>query len=172
MNARVTQHRRRRGVTLLEVMTAVGLSATMMMSSFVVLRSTYAAWQAHEEDLDRGASAAATLRHLTRCVRQSSGVSAISAAADTSGSLAVVGPDGVLMTWEHTGTDVTLRLDSGAAQPLAEGIQSLAFEGYTADGVTLTTDPSEVQAVRAIVETLFPTGGRRTLSSFVWVRSW
>lgn len=172
MNTRRAPHQRRRGVTLLEVMTAVALSATMMMSSFVVLRSTYAAWQAHEADLDRGASAAATLRHLTRCVRQSNGVGAISAAIDTSGSLTIIDAAGVQMTWEHAGTGVTLSLDAGASQPLADGIQSLAFEGYTADGVTPTTDPDEVQAIRAIVETSLPTGGLRTLSSFVWVRSW
>lgn len=163
---------KRPGLTLLEVMTAVTLSATMMASSFVVLRSTYAAWQAHESDLETAGNASAVLRHLVRCVRQSTEVSAITAGNDSSGSLSVINQDGSTLTWEHLGTSVTLSTDSGAAQPLADGIESLSFEGYQADGVTLTTDPEDVQLVRAIVTAPMPAGGIRTISSYAWMRSW
>lgn len=172
----MTRHRptpkRRHGVTLLEVMTAVSLSATMMASSFMVLRSTYAAWEAHESDLDRAGQATATLKHLTRCVRQAEGIAAISTAVDTSGSLSLIDQSGSLITWDHQGTSVTLTIDSGSQQPLADEVLSLTFEGYQADGTTLTTDPDEVQAVRVSVTTQLPSGASRTMSSFVWVRSW
>lgn len=172
MSRRRTNQPRRRGITLLEVITAVALSATMMASSFVVLRSTYAAWQAHEADLERAGNASAVLRHLVRCVRQSTDVSAITLSNDTSGSLTVVDQNGSTLTWDHLGTSVTLSTDAGVSQPLADDIEALSFEGYQADGVTLTTDPNEVQLVRAVVTTQLPAGGSRTISSSVWVRAW
>lgn len=162
----------RRGVTLLEVITALSLAATMMASSFVVMRSTYAAWQAHEADLDRAGNATAVLRHLTRQVRQAVGVSTISTPLDSSGALTVVTQTGATLNWDHSGTSVTLSEAGGTAQPLASDIQSLVFEGYQADGVTTTTQPNEVQAVRVSVTTAQPAGGSRTISSFAWVRSW
>lgn len=153
-------------------MTAVSLSAVLMASSFVVLRSSYAAWQAHEADLDRAANATAVLRHLVQHARQSIGVSAISGPADTSGSLTIVREDGSTFRWDHSATSVTLSVDSAASQPLANDIQSLSFEGYLADGVTATTDPEDIQAVRTTVTTQLPAGGTRSVSSFTWVRSW
>lgn len=146
----------------------MSLTATLMASSFVVLRSSYAAWTVHEADLDRAANAAAVLRHIVRRVRQADGVSAI----DAGGSLTVVDEDGVTHGWSHSGTDVSLSVNSGSSQPVAEDIQSLTFEGYLADGVTSTTDPDDVQSIRIVVTTQQPAGGTRTISSYAWVRSW
>ena len=162
----------RRGVTLLEVMTATVISATMMTASVVLLRSNYVAWQAHEADLDRSANAAAVLRHLVQHVRQAVGVTEISAASNNSGALTIALTDGSLLTWNHSGASVTLSVNGGAAQPLADDIQTLAFVGYEADGLTPTTVPSDMQTVRAVLTTLQPVGGTRTYSACAWVRSW
>lgn len=166
------QPARHRGVTLLEVMTAVSLSAMLMASSFVVLRSSYAAWTAHEADLDRAANATAVLRHIIQHARQATSVSAISGPADTSGSMTVIRADGSTLHWNHSDTRVTLAVDSATAQPLANDIQQLSFEGYEADGTTPTIEPDNVQALRTIVTTQLPSGGTRSVSSFTWLRSW
>jgi prepilin-type N-terminal cleavage/methylation domain-containing protein len=162
----------RRGVTLLEVMTATVISAAMMTSSMALLRTNYKVWQAHEADIDRSANAAALLRHLVQHVRQAAGVTAITAASNPNGSLAVALPDGTLLTWAHSGTNVTLRVNSGITQPLASDIQTLAFVGYEADGLTPTVTAGDTQTVRVVLTTLLPAGGTRTYSSCVWVRSW
>lgn len=162
----------RRGVTLLEVMTAATLSATLMASSFVVLRSSHAAWLAHETDMNAAGEAAGVLRHFLQQTRQAAGVNAISAAADTSGALTILRDDGTTLTWEHSGSAVTVQEDGGAAEPLADGILSLRFEGIEADGSTLTNEPSDVHAIRASVTVDAPTGGVRTVSTYTWVRSW
>ncbi|QDT68586.1 hypothetical protein MalM25_15090 [Planctomycetes bacterium MalM25] len=166
------QRERRAGVTLLEVITAVSLSATLMASSFVVLRSSYAAWQAHESDLDAAESAAAVLRHLRQHARQAVAVRSISSAADSSGHLAIERADGSTLRWDHSGTQVTLQVDATSPQPLADGVVSLTLEGYEADGVTATTEPSDVQTFRTTVTASLPDGGARTVSSFTWVRAW
>lgn len=162
----------RHGVTLLEVMTATMISATMMTSSMVLLRSNYKAWQAHEADIDCSANAVALLRHLVQNARQAVGITAITAASNTSGSLTVALVDGTLLTWAHSGTGVTLAVNGGIAQPLASDIQTLRFVGYKADGVTTTVTPGDIQTIHAALTVLLPAGGTRTYSSCAWVRSW
>jgi hypothetical protein len=157
---------------LLEVMTATVISAAMMTSSVVLLRSNYTAWQAHEADIDRSANGAAVLRHLVQHVRQAVGVTAITAASNASGTLTLALADGTLLTWSHSGGNVTLAVNSGITQPIASDIQTLAFVGYEADGTTPTTVAGDVQTVRAILTTQLPAGGVRTYSSCAWVRSW
>ena len=172
MNCLHRQPKSRYGVTLLEVMTATMISATMMTSSMVLLRSNYKAWQAHEADIDRSANAVALLRHFVQNARQAIGVTAITAASNNSGSLTVALADGTLLTWAHSGTSVTLAVNSGITQPLASDIQTLSFVGYKADGVTTTVTPNDIQTIRAALTVLQPAGGTRTYSSCAWVRSW
>lgn len=162
----------RPGLTLLEVMLSLSLCAVMMTTSFVVLRSSHAAWLAHEADLNQSGQAAALLRHLVQHVRQASTVTSVTAAGDSSGSLTVLRSDGSTLTWDHSGTSVTLSLDGGAAQPLADDIQGLEFEGLAADTTTAAADPSDVHLLRAEVTVNQPAGGARTVSSNIWLRSW
>lgn len=172
MNPRYRQPAVRPGFTLLEVMTTVALSATLMASSFMVMRSSYASWQAHEADLDRAGNTIAVLKHLVRHARQADVVAEITPTSDASGALTIVTSEGSTYRWNHSGTDITLSVNAGAAQPLAEDILELSFEGYRADGETLTTNPEDVKALRAIVKTQQPAGGTRKVSSFTWIRSW
>lgn len=143
-----------------------------MTSSIVVLRSAHTAWQAQEADLEKAAVAHSVLRHIVRGMRQATGVVAISAAANPAGSLTIARANGTTATWAFTAGAVNYSENGGAAQPLAEGLASMSFQGYRANGVTLTSEPGNVQAVRAAVATTMPVGGNRTVSSFSWVRSW
>lgn len=164
--------RPRRGATLLEVMTAVTLAATLMASSFVVLRSSHAAWQAHRTDLERAGEAAAVIRHVVRHARQSTGVTAISQPTDSTGNLTVAFESGSTMAWAYSAGGVTLSIDGATAQPLASDLSGLTFEGYHADGTTATNEAADVHALRVIVTTTAPDGGPRSVSSYVWLRSW
>jgi type II secretory pathway component PulJ len=165
---RIPNAARRQGVTLFEVMTALAISAGMMASSVVVIRSAYTAWQAQEADLEKAAVAHSVLQHVVRGMRQASGVVAISAAANPAGSLTIARTNGTTATWTFSAGTVSYSENGGAAQPLAVGLASMSFQGYRANGVTLTSEPGNVQAIR----TAMPVGGNRTVSSFSWVRSW
>jgi type II secretory pathway component PulJ len=169
---RATHHKRRPGITLLEVMAAVSITATLMASSFVVLRSSHTVWLAHEADSEIASNVAAVLRHVVRHTRQASSVISVTTPTDSSGSLTVLRDDGSTFAWDHSAGGVTLSVDGGAAQPLAEGIDTLSFAGYAADGVTLAASAADVHLLRVEVGATMPSGTSRTVSSYMWVRSW
>jgi hypothetical protein len=127
----------------------------------------------HVSDQSRLDAAYATLRHITRQVRQAEVVTAISSPADNSGSLSVVFADGGTIVWDHSGTDVYY----GVATPtslLATGVTSLSFVGYEADGVTTTTDVANVHSILCTVTVPLEQSATpaRSLSVRVWLRAW
>jgi type II secretory pathway pseudopilin PulG len=166
----------RRGVTLLELVIASAMLATIVGAVSTVLRGSLAAWEGHESDQTRTDSAHATMRHLVRQIRQSQSVSTISAATDNSGSLSVLMPSGETHAWDHNSAadEVLFDTDGSADQLLAEHITALKFVAYQADMTTATTTPDEIRAIRCTVTTQLDheVGGTVTLNSWVWLRSW
>jgi prepilin-type N-terminal cleavage/methylation domain-containing protein len=167
----------RPGMTLLELMAAVTMMATLMASVVVLVRSSYAAWQAHETDMEAAETAYATLRHVVRHVRQASAVSAISDSVDTSGNLALVMHSGETRLWQHTGGSKQVFYGVApavATQLLADNVNQVVFFGFEADGTTATTVVEDIRCVKCTVEVTMPAGGgtSRTLSSHAWLRSW
>lgn len=156
------------------MLAATAITATLMASSMVVIRSSYAAWQAHEGDMVKTAAADAVLRHIIRNVRQAVSVSAITASSDTAGRLEVLNSSGGTDYWDHTGTSAGEVEFNASGALLADGIDQLVFTGYEADGVTTTTTPEDVQLVRCTVTVTLPrgVGQTRTVSCCAWVRSW
>lgn len=170
-------HRRRSGMTLLELMAAVTIMATLMASVVVLVRSSYAAWEAHETDMEAAETAYATLRHVVRHVRQASAIEAISTAADNSGNLSLVMHTGETRLWQHTGGSRQVLYGvapSPASELVADGVNQMIFVGLEADGSTPTTVPSDIRCIKCIVQVTMPAGGgtSRTLSSHAWLRSW
>ncbi len=172
MSYRPTTTDARCGFTLLEMMTALSISAMLMASSMVVLRSSYAAWQAHEADLNVAASGNAVLRNIVQTFRQADAVIAPDSGGAATSTLTILRTDGNTVTWALSAGQVTYQLNSDTAQPLAEGITGLSFIAYQADGVTLAATVDKVQMVQCVVTANQPSGGTRTVSSFVWLRSW
>ena len=78
---------RRRGLSLLEMMAATAIMATITASVVVVMRSGYAVWNAHEADIDILENGYGVLRHFVTQMRQATDVTAITAANNTQGSL-------------------------------------------------------------------------------------
>ena len=170
--------RRRRGLTLLELIVAATIMTTIVTAVAAVLRGTHTMWRAQQDDAERLEAASATLRHIVRQVRQCGAVTAISDARETSGSLAVTMTDGTEYVWGHVAAsdDVTFGTERTVEKNplLAEHIGALHFVGYEADGATVTTVANDIQAVECLVRVDLPrtTGGTVWLSSWVCLRTW
>jgi type II secretory pathway pseudopilin PulG len=161
-------------MSLLEMMVATTIMATLMASVVVVIRSGYAAWNAQESDIDRLENAYGLLRHFAQQLRQASSVTAISAPASTTGSLSFLTPTSATRTWSYSGGGDVYFHNGTSNQLLAKSINSLNFVGYEADGVTSTMAVDEIQIVKCTVQVTLPRGGgvTRTVSSRAWIRSW
>lgn len=166
----------RPAVTLLELIIASAMLATVVAATSTVLRGSLATWEGHESDQMRIDSAHATMRHLVRHIRQAQRVSSLSIATDNSGSLSLLMPSGDTYAWGHdSGTGVVnFDTDGSADQLLAEQITGLKFVAYQADLATATTTPDEIRAIRCTVTTELDreAGSTVTLNSWVWLRSW
>jgi hypothetical protein len=160
-------------MSLLEMMVATTMMATLMTTVVVVVRSGYAVWNAQEQDIDIAENANAVLRHFVRQLRQAESVTAISAPSSTSGSLTFRTAAGVDQSWSLNSNQVMFN-DGAATQLLAPAIDELTFVGYEADGTTQTTVADDIQVVRCIVKvTLLRGAGQvRTASCRAWIRSW
>jgi len=168
-----SRSRKRRALTLLELIVASTLMTMMVTAVGVLLRGSYTVWSLADYDHSVLDSGYATLRHVVRNLRQAEAVSAISAAADNSGGISLLLPSGQTVVYDHSGSTVNYGVTT-ASNLLAENIYQLNFVGYKADGVTATTVPAEIQSVKVTVRVnlqreVSPT---RTISSWVWLRSW
>ena len=164
-------------MTLLELMAATTITATLMGSVVVLVRSSYSIWEAHEADMERADVANATLRHLVRSVRQATAVTAISTAGDTSGNLSLTTETGETWSWQHTGAGTQVLFGiapSSTDQVLASNVDALTFVGYEADGTTTTTTVEDIHSIQCTVQVTMPAAGgsTRLVSSRAWLRSW
>ena len=163
----------RTGFSLLELMVATAMLATLVTSVSLLLRAGQNSWDAHESDHAKLEAAHAVVRHLVRQVRQATEVTAISDPDDTTGSLSVTMPGGDAYTWSLTGSQVQFTIPAGSSV-MSNEIDELTFVGYKADGETTTADADEVQAVLCSVKVTLPreTNADRTVSCMVWLRAW
>lgn len=162
--------------TLVEVIAATAIMAMLTTSSFAIVRTAHTAWMRHRDDSEQRREAVAALQHIVRSVRQATEVSAISGTSDMSGSVTLLMPDGTSAIWDHnSGTN---QIFYGTATPnslLAEGITQLNFVGLTANGSSVSTDPSLIHAVTCTVQYALvrPSGTTTELVSCrAWLRAW
>jgi type II secretory pathway pseudopilin PulG len=165
----------RLGLSLLEMMVATAMMATLMASVVVVMRSGYAVWNAQEADIDVLENGYGVLRHFVQQMRQADSVTAISLPSDTTGDLSFVTPTGVTRSWSHNGGSEEVYFNNGSSNGLlAKNIDTLTFTGYEADGVTSTTVVDDIQVIKCAVQITLPQGAgvTRTVSCQAWIRSW
>jgi hypothetical protein len=157
-------------------MVTTAMLAILTTSTMVLVRTTYSAWNRHEEDQATRQSGIAVLRHIVRNVRQATSVTAISTAGDNSGTLSVLTPTGQTLIWDHdAATKQVLFGVSTADQVLATGIEKLSFVGIRTDGSTLTTDVGLIHSIQATTEVALsrPSGTEAvTTSCQAWLRAW
>jgi len=163
------------GFSLLEMMVATAMMATLMTSVVVVMRSGYAVWNAQEADIDALENGYGVLRHFVQQLRQADTITTISTASDTTGDLTFTTASGVIRTWSHNGGPKQVYFNNGSSnQLLARNIDTLIFTGYEADGVTATTVVNDIQMVKCSLQMTLPRGSgvSRTISCRAWIRSW
>jgi prepilin-type N-terminal cleavage/methylation domain-containing protein len=165
---------RRSGLSLLEMMAATAIMATLTASVVVVMRSGYAVWNAQEADLDVLENGYGVLRHFVTQMRQATSVSTITASNNTLGILSFATSAGSTRTWARNASGDVYFNNGTSNQLLAKSINSLAFTGYKADGVTATSTVAEIQVVECQVQITLPRGAgvTRTLTTRAWIRSW
>ncbi len=163
----------RTAFSLLELIVVAALMSVIVSSVGILIRSTQTAWGAHSDDTNKLNSAHATLRHITRHLRQATAITAISGAADNSGTLSATLTDTNTHVWDHSGSQVNYGVTT-ASNLLAGSIDQLNFVGYEADGTTTTTTPADVHAVKCTVQVTLSrdNNATRTVSCWVWVRAW
>jgi len=162
-------------LSLLEMMVATAIMATLMASVVVVMRSGYAVWNAQEADIDTLENAYGVLRHVVQQLRQADAVTVISAPSDTTGDLSFTTATGMVRSWSHNGGPEDVLFNNGVTSGLlARNIDSLSFIGYEADGATQTTVVEDIQVVKCTVQVTLPRGAgvTRTVSCQAWIRSW
>jgi hypothetical protein len=159
-------------MSLLEMMVATAMMATLMASVVVVMRSGREVWNAQEADIDRLENGYGVLRHFVQQMRQAESIIAISAASDITGDLSFQTSTGTTRSWSHNGAPAEVLFNVGTGnQLLAKNINTLTFIGYEADGATQTTVLNDIQAVKCTVQVTLA-GATRTVSCRAWIRSW
>jgi hypothetical protein len=164
----------RSGLSLLEMMAATAIMATVTASVVVVMRTGYAAWNAQESDIDVLENGYGVMRHFVRQMRQATAVTAITASGNTLGSLSFTTPAGATCTVARNASNEIYYNNGTSNQLLATGITLMTFTGYKADGVTTTTNVADIQVVQCQVQVVLTRGAgvTRTLTTQAWVRSW
>lgn len=157
-------------------MSATAIMATLMAASFALVRTSHNAWLKHRDDSQQRQAALAALQQVARRIRQGTRVTSITSAADPTGALTIVMPDGSTSTWSrNSGTNQLLYGTTTANNLLAAGITETTFTGYKADGTTATTQVDLIHAVRCGVKyTLTRPSGTttETASCIAFLRSW
>ena len=166
---------RRQGATLLELMATLGITATLMTSSMVVVRSSHTVWQKHRAAADQMDAADTTIRHMVRAIRQTASLSQISLASFP-GTLRIVAPDGSEKFWFDTANVVyCMSSPDGLTwdiEPMAENVTDFEVVGYEADGVTATQTLDEVRLIHCSITVQHSDGSNMTASSNAWIRKW
>jgi prepilin-type N-terminal cleavage/methylation domain-containing protein len=164
------------GFSLLELTVTTAILALVGVASMSLVRTSYTAWNCHDDDQSQRQEAAAVLRHLCRNIRQARGVMAISTAADNSGALSLLMPNGQTYVWDHNGGSKQVLFGvTTATSLLSANIEQLNFIGLKIDGTTATTEVGLIHSIVCTVRfnLVRPTGNELvTLSSQAWVRSW
>lgn len=167
---------RQLGFTLLELMVTTAMLAVLSTATMTLVRTSYSAWNRHEEDQETRQAGIAVLRHIVRHARQATAVMAISSAGDNSGSLSVLTTSGQTLVWDHdAGTKRVLFGVTTANQVLATDIEELNFVGFRTDGTTASTDVGLIHSIRASTEIALnhPAGTEAvTTSCQAWLRAW
>ncbi len=161
----------RTGFTLLEMIVSTAMLAMLATSCMMLVRTSYTAWNRHEDDHAGRQEGLAVLRHIARQTRQSKAVIAIG-----SGSLSLLTVDGQTQVWQHNaGTKEVLYGIGAATEVLATGIEDITFVGLNVLGSVQTTDPGLIHSVECTTQVNLtrPAGIESVTSSCrAWLRAW
>ena len=169
-------NKRRAGASLMELMATLAISATLLTSSMVVMRSSYGAWQFHRADAKQADAADTVLRHYVRTVRQAESV-LYHATIGAYVYFAVTTPDGNPHWYIKINNFLyyySKATPTGAyiGEILTEDLVDMRVTAYEADGVTPTSVLADIHLVDFAIDISQPSGGTLTSSSYAWIRAW
>jgi hypothetical protein len=157
-------------------MVATAMMAMLSVSSMMLVRTSYTAWNRHATDHGQRQAGLSVLKHIVRKTRQAKAVVQISGPSDDSGNLTVIDINGNKLVWEHNdGTGEVLFGIGTASDVLATNIETLNFVGIKADGSTTTTKKGLIHSVLCTIEVSIdrPSGSELVSTSCkAWLRSW
>ena len=165
---------RRRGVTLLEVVMAGTLAASLLATAHAVLRTVHAAAESLGREADVLHHADQALRFITRRCRGAARVTAI----DPVGFPFRVAVDGGELEFSHWAAEERVQFRDLRVGPdahtVADHVTGFAAAFYEADAVTPTTDPAAARLIEITLTVDLPRdhAPARTVSGRVWVRPW
>lgn len=170
--------RRRRGVSMLELVIAGSMIAGVMTGLSFVMRTTRQSWDTVDQDYAAMQQLHAVVRHFVRSGREATEVTSI---ASDGTSITLDFNDGRSSSWiwqpGASGMPGRVRYqDTSSPKPtdLAGNIDQLRFTGFAADGVTPTSTPEEIQVIQISATVTVPrsVAPQKTIQSKVWIRSW
>lgn len=166
----------RSGFTVLELIVTTAMLAMLTTACMVVVRTSYSAWNRHNDEHAQRQAGLDVLQHIVRTTRQARAVSNISLASDNSGTLTLLDISGNLLVWKHDSGSSQVQYGIGSASNLlATGVEELNFVGYKVDGLTATTDPGLIHSIQCTskVNVSRPAGAETiTTTCRAWLRSW
>ncbi|MEM8944045.1 MAG: prepilin-type N-terminal cleavage/methylation domain-containing protein [Planctomycetota bacterium] len=164
------------GFTLLELIVTTAMLAVLTTSCMVVVRTSYTAWNRHEDDHTQRQSGLDVLQHIVRHARQAKAVTSISSSSDNSGSLSLLTINGDILVWDHDGSTNEVRYGvTTATEILATDVEELNFVGLKLDGTTATIESGLIHSVecRTTVNVSRPSGTEAVNTSCqAWLRAW
>ncbi|WP_182865731.1 hypothetical protein [Stieleria mannarensis] len=170
--------RRRRGVSMLELVIAGSMLAGVMTGLSLVLRTARQSWDTIDSEYAVLQQMHATSRHFVRTAREAKGVVTI---VPDGNAITLAMPNDQSATWQwypsRSGQRgvVTFQDSSLPSQSqLAHDIDALQFSSFAADGVTPTNDPDQIHVIEVKATVTLPRSAvpQRTTQSKVWIRSW
>lgn len=170
----------RRGFSLVELMAATAITASLSGAGVVLLRTSYALWRQHEAEMTVRMEVLDALRHFVRNARQGRPVGQLSAASDSSLTLLVPAatanvPPLLAKTWRHDAVAQSLTYeDADGVETLARNVVDVSFSYVTRDAVA-TFDPALARGVAAEVVYRRPQQGsfvQETARMNAWFRIW
>ena len=169
-----TKPTKRKGVSLLELTVSTAIISMIVTAAVGSIRTSQGIWHAYDGDSAKIQAVHATALSLVRELRQCVSVSDISGPADTLGTITAVRSNSEEIVWSLVGDDILFGLLGSSENALGEGLTSMTFVGYEADGLTTTITPSDIRSVEVVISTeldrqVNPT---RTIRTRVWLRSW
>ena len=164
--------RTRNGVTLVESVATVVLSALLMLPLVALIKTSVVSWEGADGEASRRLSVEGALRHVADELSNCQSVVLLSALDDAQGQLDAQRWSGGKITWSLSNKGELSVQESGQKETLAKNIERFWVAGIEADGVTTTDDPTRTHAVRCTIETTIPGTQRNyTLSRVAMLRN-
>ncbi len=163
----------RHAFSLVELVMANAIMATLMLATCVLVQTSYQNWNLHEQSSTQKIYTLGAHSHCQRHLRQATDIATLSASPPT---LYVLSSNGDTHEWVYDSTlkEIHFSLNASTPETLASGIESCSFSGFDKNGI-LTNTLADIQSVVLTTthqQEIPGTNPLITVTSRSWIRSW